>query len=251
MEVFDIRRRAREGAQSFGLVMGMTDPFILEMAYAAGFHFVRIDCEHCFIDKKELRTLFDAARNIGIAAQIRIPDLKDIDALLALEPAGICIPDMDSVEKAEEAVEKIKFPPYGKRGMGMTRSIRLGYTTRKDFAAQCNDKLNLIVQIENLKGIENIDSILSVEGIDMVASGRSDLAGALGCPGDRDNPVVMEAEDMIIRKAKEHGKILTLSVSKKERLDELCNQGVYCYSIGRDEEIFLKALKDKVKKMQS
>ncbi len=249
METVNVRRRALEGKPSYGLVMSMTDPFVLELAYHAGFHFVRIDCEHVFYDNASLRTLFDAARNIGIAAQVRIPDLNRIDALLALEPAGICIPDMDSAEKAVQVIEAVKFPPVGKRGRSVTRRIRLGEISRAEYAATGNERLNLIVQIENREGLDHIDEILSLEGIDMVASGRSDLAESLGVPGERDNPIVMEAEDLIIRKAQEYGKLLTLSVSNRERLQELYEKGVYCYSIGRDEELLNKALKNQVKKM--
>lgn len=249
MEMIDVRQRALNRQPNYGLVMGMTDPFVLDMAYHAGFHFVRIDCEHAFYDNATLRVLFDMARNIGIAAQIRVPNLDYIDALLTLEPAGICIPDVDSVEKAREAIEKIKFPPIGKRGRSVTRRIRLGEYTRNEFAEQGNSRLNLIIQIESREAIDHIDEILSLDGIDMVASGRSDLAESLGCPGDRDNPIVMEAEDYIIAKALEHHKLLTLSVSKKERLQELYEKGVYCFSIGRDEEIMNKALKNQVGKM--
>ena len=83
----------------------------------------------------------------------------------------------------------------------------------------------------------------------MVASGRSDLAESLGVPGERDSPIVMEAEDLIIRKAQEYGKLLTLSVSNQARLQKLYEKGVYCYSIGRDEELLNTALKNQVKKM--
>ena len=101
MDAINIRQRALEKKQSFGLVMSMTDPYILDLALASGFHFFRIDCEHMLYDNATLRTFFDTARRIGLAAQIRIPNLNQIDAILGLDPAGICIPDVDSREKAE------------------------------------------------------------------------------------------------------------------------------------------------------
>lgn len=250
MSTYDIRKRALAGQPSYGLVMCMDDLFIPEMAYHAGFHFLRIDCEHTLYDPKTLRTLFDASRNIGIAAQVRIPNFSDIEAILTYEPAGICIPDMDSRAKAEEAADLIKFPPLGKRPRGITRSVRLGAVSRDDFAARGNETLNMIVQIESKEGLEHIDEILSVPGIDMVASGRSDLASSLGAK-DRDDPVCLEAEEFIIRKAKEHGKLLTLSVSTHDRLEELLQKGVYCFSIGRDEDLMFKALKRRVEVMKA
>lgn len=249
METIDIRQRARRGEQSFGMVLGMTDPYILDLALHSGFHFVRIDCEHVLYDNATLRDFFDTARRIGLAAQIRVPNLHDIDAILALDPAGIVIPDVDSAEKAREVIDILKFPPIGRRSSAVTRRVRLGEMTRRESMRTGNDRLNLIVQIESEEGIRHIDEILSLEGIDMVASGRSDIAASLGIPGERDNPLVMEAENYIIEKALEYGKILTLSVSNRERMQELYRKGVYCYSIGRDEQIFKKALKAQVEKM--
>lgn len=71
--------------------------------------------------------------------------------------------------------------------------------------AQTN--LNLIVQLESRAALENIDEILSVPGIDMVATGRADLSQELGVPGQKEHPDVIEAENFIIRRALEHHKV--------------------------------------------
>lgn len=250
MEVTNIRARARRGETSFGLVLGMSDPYIIDMAYCAGYQFVRIDCEHVLYDYNTLKTFFNAARHLGLAAQIRVPDLHNISAILALEPAAIVLPDVNSREMAQAAIDAVKFPPLGSRGMnGGTRSVRFGSFSRDEYMKTGNDRLNLVVQIESKEGLEHIDDILSLDGIDMVASGKADLSQALGVPGQKDHPDVIAAENYIIEKAKQYGKILTLSVSTPERLQELKEKGVHCFSIGRDEDLCLKAVRSQLKKM--
>ena len=61
MEIQDIRARARRAETSFGLVVGMSDPYIIDMAYCAGYHFIRIDCEHVLYDYNTLQTFFNVA----------------------------------------------------------------------------------------------------------------------------------------------------------------------------------------------
>ena len=124
-----------------------------------------------------------------------------------------------------------------------------GPFTRDEYMRTGNDRMQLIVQIESQNGLDHIDEILSLDGIDMVASGREDISQALGVPGQKDHPLVIEAENYILAKAFEHKKIPTLSVSSKERMQELWEKGVRCFSIGRDEDLCLKALKNQMTKM--
>lgn len=248
----NIKARALAGQTSIGLVVRLWDSVVLEMAKAAGYHFVRIDGEHVAYDGKTLREFFAKARHLGLAAQIRVGELWDAEPLLAMEPAAICIPGMESVEQAQEAVDKIKFAPYGKRSMyGGIPSVRYGDISRSAYEAEGNDRTQLIVQLESVKALDNIDSILSVKGIDMIASGRADIASSMGLSGQKDHPDVLAAEDMIIRKAHEYGKVLTLSVRNKARMEELKAKGVYAFSIGCDEELCFNAIRRQAQEMNA
>ena len=106
------------------------------------------------------------------------------------------------------------------------------------------------MQIEDKAGLEHIDEILSVPGIDMVATGKNDLAQALGIPGQNTHPDVIAAEDMVIRKALEYGKYPTLLVKNKKRIQELYDKGVRCFSLARDESLLFSAMKDKVSELK-
>ena len=245
-----IRLRAKKGLASYGLSMLLPCPSIVELAAQAGYDFIRLDCEHAYMDASELRAILTTARLRNIPCQIRVSDLANITPLLNLEPAGIMVPHVDSAETAKAAVDLCKFAPIGNRGMdGSTRRMRCEGMKRDQYIEYAKEHLDLIVQIESREGIGHIDEILSVEGVDMVATGRADLSQALGVAGEKNNPVVIETEDYIIRKALEHGKIPTIAVDNAKRAEELFCMGVRCFQVGKDETLLAKAiaanLKDK------
>ena len=82
----------------------------------------------------------------------------------------------------------------------------------------------------------------------MVATGRADLSQELGVPGEKDHPDVIEAENRIIRKALEYGKIPTIAADSKERIAELAAMGVRCFLIGKDETLLSGAIKANLEK---
>ncbi len=245
----NIGERARQGKTSFGLSMLLPCPSVAELAKLAGYDFIRLDCEHSLMDASELRAVLTAARLTNIPCQVRVADLSGITPLLNLEPAGIMIPHVGSREEAEHAAVLCKFAPEGDRGMdGSTRRMRCEGMTRAEYMEYAKTHMDLIVQIESKEGLARIDEILSVSGVDMVATGRADLSQALGVPGEKNAPEVIEAEEYIIRKTLEHGKIPTIAADNADRVASLKQLGVNCFVIGKDETILAKSLADNLQK---
>lgn len=246
-----IRSRAGNGLMSYGLSMLLPCPSVVEMAALYGYDFIRIDCEHALLSYPEIRELMAAARLLGIPCQIRTSDLTNITALLGQEPAGIMIPHVESREEALIAVNCCKFAPCGRRGMdGSVRHMRCGGMKREEYMEYANRTMDVIVQIESREGLFHIDEILSVEGIDMVATGRADLSQELGVPGKKNHPDVIEAENRIIRKALEYGKIPTIAADSEARIAELAAMGVRCFLIGKDETLLSGAIKENLEKIR-
>lgn len=237
----NIKERAKQGLLSFGINVALEDPVIIEMAARAGYDFVRIDCEHMLFSDDVLKNMIRTARLLNMPVQVRVADLGKATALLDLGVSGLMLPHVSSAEIAKKAVDTIKYAPLGHRGMtGASRALNFGEHTMSEYSKWANDDVSIIVQIEDQSGLDHIDEILSVPGIDMVATGRNDLSQALGIPGQNTHPEVLKAEDMVIRKAIEHGKIPTLLVKNKARLEELKEKGVYCFTLGRDESLLLE-----------
>lgn len=247
----NIKERAAAGLCSYGLNIALSDPVVVEMASRAGYDFVRIDCEHMLFNDSTLMNMIRAARLLDMPVQLRVSDLNKASALLDLGASGLMVPHTCSREIAEQAVSATKYAPLGQRGMtGSSRALNYGQYKLNDYASWANDDVSLIVQIEDKAGLENIDDILSVPGIDMVATGKNDLAQALGIPGQNTHPDVIAAEDMVIRKALEYGKYPTLLVKSKKRIQELYEKGVRCFSLSRDESLLFSAMKDKLAELK-
>ena len=247
----NIKERAAAGLCSYGLNVGLSDPVIVEMAARAGYDFIRIDCEHMLFDNGTLMDMIRAARLLDLPVQLRVPDLSNASALLDLGASGLMVPHTASRQIAEQAVQATKYAPYGQRGMsGASRALNFGQYKMSDYSTWANDDVTLIVQIEDKSGLENIDDILSVPGVDMVATGTNDLSQALGIPGQNSHPDVLAAEDLVIRKALEYGKYPTLMVKSKKRIQELKEKGVRCFSLGRDETLLFSAMKESLEELR-
>ncbi|MCD8125674.1 MAG: aldolase/citrate lyase family protein [Lachnospiraceae bacterium] len=247
----NIRERAKQGMTSFGINLALGDPITVEMAARAGYDFVRIDCEHVLFDATTLMNMIRTARLLELPVQVRVSGLYQAGALLDMGVSGLMVPHIGNREAALTAVNAVKYAPLGQRGMtGASRALNFGQYKMSEYSTWANDEVSLIIQIEDRDGLEHMDEILSVEGVDMVATGRNDLSQALGVPGQNTHPEVLAAEDQVIRKAIEYGKIPTLLVRDRKRLGELWEKGVRCFTIARDETLLAGAMKSTLAEMR-
>lgn len=246
-----VLERARAGLCSYGLNLSIIDPVLLEIAKAAGYHFVRLDCEHGLFDNRTIADMLRLGRVLDLDVQVRVPALTQVTPLLDNGANGIMVPHVETREDLWNAEKAVKYPPEGERGLtGAARVLGFGRVGVSDYQEHANEKIALIAQIESKKGMENIDEILQQPGLDMVATGRNDLSQSLGLPGRKNDPSVLAAEDFIIRKTLEYGKFPTILCKSKARIQELYAKGVRCFSIARDDLLLKKALEGQLLEMK-
>ncbi len=244
--------QVRHGRTCYGLYVTMFDPSVVEMAQRAGYDFLRIDYEHMLFDHSVLVNMIRAARLLHMPIQARVADLTFASSLLDLGVSGLMLSHIRNAADARRAVEAVKYAPLGDRGLsGCARVLNYGEMSLAQYSAKANNEVHLIVQIEDRSGLDHIDEILDVPGVDMVATGKNDLSQAFGVPGQNTHPDVIAAEDLVIRKATEHGKNATLLVKNKKRLAELEAKGVRCFAIGRDDALLFGAMKTQLSMMRS
>ncbi len=245
--MIDICERAKQGIPSFGLYISLLDPVVIEMAKVSGYDFARLDAEHINFDSHILREMFRTARLLDFPLQIRLGSASNLGAILAMEPSAVMLPHVETAEAARSMVEETKFYPLGQRGMyGHAPNIRYGGIDAFDYLEHSNKHMHTIVQIESVKGLENIDEIASVDGVDMIASGKADLSQSLGIPRQVKDPRVIEAENRIMEAALRHGKTPVVAAGTPERVKELREKGVQCFLIDFDDAICLKAMKNRL-----
>lgn len=237
--------KAKKGETALGIYVGDTDIAVAEIAAIAGFDYMRIDSEHALVNPSKLADIIRLANSYNIPTLVRVSTLEEMTKLLDFGATGILVPDIRTKENAQAAVGTCKYYPAGRRGMNRSsRCGKYGAIPIDDYLKFTEENVCLCVQIESQQGIDNIDEILSVKGVDLVTTGRQDLAQDFGLVGQTNHPRVEEAENYIINKALEYGKYPLITATSPKRFKELKAEGVLCMTACFDTQFILKAFRD-------
>lgn len=250
-----LKRAILEKRAAFGIYVEEPSPTIVELAALAGLDFVRLDWCHGPFSPATLMNQVTAAESRGITPLVRLEcNEQDVGLALELGAMGVIIPGVSDASAAGRAVDAVKFAPVGKRGLfSAARKSGFGTVGSSEFTKWTNEEVLLGVQIETLEAIENLDEILAVKGIDIVQSGRGDLSNALGVPGEKTHPRVIEAEEKIFGKALSRGLAISPQLDPyapgfEEEVASWVEKGAYLISLGIDQAIIKKAFQGIVKK---
>jgi 4-hydroxy-2-oxoheptanedioate aldolase len=197
-----VRQRFSAGEHALNAYLWIPEPSIVEIFGLAGFDSVTIDLEHVAWDATMIRQLIMAAELVGITPLARVPFEQRSVILPLLDTGlhGVEIPHVNSRAMAEEAAALVRFPPLGDRGAhGLTRAARYGEVPYAEHVHTSNDQVLLITTIEDVQGVENLEEIASVEGVDIVTVGPHDLAESMGVREPNDPRVRAIVQDIAAR----------------------------------------------------
>lgn len=189
-----------------------------------GFDGVIIDCEHGHIGDEAMHNSVSAIAALGVSPVIRIrgPAHDIIKRALDTGAHGIMVPQINNADEASQIVASSKFPPQGVRGQGSAfPAIGHGLTTPQ-YMQTANETIVTMIQIETRAGVENVDAICAVPGVDLVFIGPNDLAQSLlgYTPARGDEPEFVAAVDKIVAAARKHGKWAGRMVNNGEAAKE-------------------------------
>ncbi len=224
----DMSRRLRSGETVRGLFVGTRDATLCELLAMLKWHFLLVDAEHSEVDAVDMENIARACALRGSCPIARIPigAPAEIGRFLDAGAVGVMFPFVESPQDARRAVQLIKYPPRGRRGLGAPRSADFGLRSPvKDQIVQSNRDTVAIVQIESLRGLEQVESIAAVDGVDVVFIGPADLSVALGVPCDWDAPVFIDAVTRIAAAAAASGKTFGAYAGSLERMQWYESQG--------------------------
>lgn len=179
---------------------------------AVGYDFGIIDLEHGLFSISSLARMLPGFHGCRSSALIRVPSTERsfFQAPLDLGAAGIILPMVESPDEARRAVELMKYPPLGKRGIGFGRPHTDFITApdRDEHIRRSNESTLLIVQIETAAGVERAEEILAVPGINVVFIGNADLSQSLGCKNDFRAEPLKSAVEKVFHAAEKNGLIV-------------------------------------------
>lgn len=199
-----LRAAMRAGAPAFGSWIQFGHTSIAELMAQAGFDWLAIDMEHSVIGIDTVLPLIQVIELSGCVPLVRLSDQDPALAKRVMDAGahGVIVPAVNSAEEAERAVASVKYPPAGSRGVGLGRAH--GYGARfQEYLRELEEYAIVVVMIEHREGVEQVESILRVPGVDGVFVGPYDLSASYGIPGQFDHPVMRDAMAEILRAAKQ------------------------------------------------
>jgi 4-hydroxy-2-oxoheptanedioate aldolase len=211
----------REGRPQLGLWISLVDSFAAEAVAGAGFDWLLFDTEHSPGHEMSVLAQLQAVAPYPVAPIVRpvINDVALVKRFLDIGAQTLLIPYVQSAAEAEAAVAAMRYPPRGVRGVStLTRAT--GYGRVPDYLARAEDELCLLVQIETRAGLDALEAIAAVDGVDGLFIGPSDLAASLGHLGNPSHPEVIAAVEDAIARIRAAGKpagILTLDPAVARR----------------------------------
>ncbi len=247
-----LRNSLRTGKAVSGCTISLNAPELVEILGIVGFDFVFLDAEHGPLSEREVMNMIMAADAAGMASLVRVPanDPSVILRYMDVGAAGIFVPDIESREEALRAISAVKYMPQGERGLSTTRSAWYGLKMPLgEYTKYANDKSVIIGQIESKKGVENAEEILSLDMLDGILIGTTDLSNSLGVAGQRGNPLVEEAVKSVVAKAKAAGKPFGAVVRQGESPKDYIAQG-YQIVVASGNGFFSGAAKQFVKEFK-
>jgi 4-hydroxy-2-oxoheptanedioate aldolase len=215
-----VKENLRAGKPSFGVGTLWSSPEVVEFCGYHGFDWLWIDLEHGAIDLHDLAHMVRAADASGMVAIGRLPQTRDPEVVLRYMETGlggIITSHTHCKEDIEFAVRAIKYPPVGIRSAGVMRPANWGVGwPSAEYYAWANENTIVMALVEDQEGIENLDEILSVDGLDAVVIGYGDLSLTTGHPGNRYHPEVADLGKLGTQKVLASGVALQVTVQDGE-----------------------------------
>ena len=183
---------------SIGSWITIGHPAIAEIMASAGFDWLAVDLEHSVITLREAEDLIRVINLKGIVPFVRLSSNspEQIKRVMDAGAHGVIAPMINSRIEAESLISAVKYPPVGCRSFGLARAQGYG-ASFNDYRAWEKNNVMVIVQIEHIDAVNNLESILTVDGVDAYFVGPYDLSGSLGIPGEFEHPTFVKALETI------------------------------------------------------
>ena len=226
-----------------GFWVALASPYAAELLSGSGYDWLLIDGEHAPNDSPSLAAQVQALKGSQSHAIVRLPvgETWMIKQILDAGAQTVMIPMVETVEEAERLVRAVRYPPHGDRGVGAALGRASSFSRIGDYLETADREICLILQIESRAGLDALDGIAAVDGVDGLFIGPSDLAADMGLLGQPGHPDVTEAIGNAFTRIARAGKacgIMTLNLDQARLYREL---GADFMAIGTDVTTLVEA----------
>ena len=217
----------------------------VEIMAQAGFDLLTIDAEHYPFNHESIQNIVRVVHAAGQMCGMRVPFYEPslISHFMDYGLDYILVPHVESKEQAEGIVSAVKFAPLGKRGLcPITKAAAYGSESVETFVQRSNQDCLVMLMVETKTGLENIDAILQVPGVDIISIGPSDVSASFGVPGQIDHPLVRQAIETAQKKILKNHVLYNAMVSSAEDAARTLERGHRCFHIASDLQLMKKGL---------
>ncbi|MBD2741244.1 aldolase/citrate lyase family protein [Coleofasciculus sp. FACHB-1120] len=248
-----LKRKLKRGEVVLGPFINCAYPAFIEICGHAGFDFAVIDMEHGALNTLVAEDLCRAADCVGLAPIVRIRknDAPQIQRALDIGSAGVQVPQIETQSDAADVVRGAKYSPLGSRGLSFYTRAGVYAAAGTQITNQLNEESLIIVHVEGIRGVENIEEIVSVPHIDVIFLGPYDLSQSLGIPGQVQDSRVIELMQKCVTTIRNAGKSAGTFADNPETAKQWIDAGVQYITLGVDVGIFLRACEALVKAVRT
>ena len=232
------KRAILSGQTQIGLWSHLCSAISTEILAGSGFDWLLLDMEHSPNELPELVAQLHAMKGGTATAIVRPPwnDMVTFKRLLDIGVQSLLVPYVQTAEEARQAVSFTRYPPHGVRGFaGAPRASDYGRI--KDYAHRCAQEICVLVQVETVEGLNNLEAIAQVDGIDGVFIGPGDLSAALGHLGNPKHPDVLAKIDEAIARIRACGKPAGILTGDETLAKHYVDQGCLFVAVGADQNL--------------
>lgn len=249
-----VKRALEAGETPIGtMVCEFLTTNVPRLVRSAGADFVLYDLEHSGFGIETLRDLLPATNATGVVPLVRVPDAvyDSISRALDLGALGVMIPGCESADEAQMLVDSARFPPEGRRGFGLLYSDIWEPEGLPATMVKANTETLVLAQIETAAGLEVVEEIAAVDGLDVLWIGQFDLTTSLGIPGQFDTDVYRAAVARIVAAARANGKHVGMVCASVDDARAMIAQGLSLIAYSFDTWLFEGALRAGVDAIRS
>lgn len=241
-----LKHRLAQGEVLHGCWLGMADTYVAEIAATAGFDWLLIDGEHAPNDIRSLSAQLAVVLPSPTYPVVRLvnDDAAKIKQVLDIGAQSLLIPMVETAAQARRILQATRYPPDGIRGVGSSLARASQFSAIPDYLGTANDQICLILQVESRAGIDALDDILAIKGIDGVFIGPSDLAADMGYLGQPGHPAVKAVVLDALRRIRKAGRTAGVLSTEPDYINDCKAAGANFVAVGVDVLLYTSAMRE-------
>jgi len=237
------KKRLLAGETLIGCWLALGEGYVADVMGTAGFDWLVVDGEHVPNDIRSIRDQLTALDASDSNAVVRLPvgETWMIKQVLDAGAQTVLIPMVDNADQARELVRACTYPPHGTRGVGAALGRASRFAQITDYVPTADAQICLLVQVESVAGLDALDDILAIDGIDGVFIGPSDLSTDMGHGGNPEVDEVQAAIKDAIERIAAAGKAPGILATNEAATQRYIDHGARFVAVGADVIILAQA----------